>query len=473
MHNALDQTETKKLIVNIKISSILIQLTFLAFPLSIYIVYNKIIANHNPDAILIVVLFLIIVLLIQLFLKITETIQKNILKTNLLIQDQDEFINNKLSNNNSFKVSELSELTKKSTLKIQDHVASGYNNFLIVYFILILIIGKFIVIIPAIFFAFNFFIAKMLNTAHDQAVEKFNKLHDIKTLLIKELLAKNKEIKGLNLSEFIVNKYNKISFASNKYKNESLYYKSILLRISVVINMINIAFILIFGRYLHSLGLISVQATVTCSLLTVWISRSIGQIFANITAKKNTSDLTEKPIKLLDNKSTTVTQEQFEKIQQELEKFPIVFCKQSSNIDLKKLQSMYQNIYLCIAYINNDFKLFYGSILDNLTLFNPSMYQEAKNIISQFNINYLINNVPYQLNYVTTGTNDDVIPYDLLIIITVVRELIKKPDLIILDINSDEISPKIKKSLFNYLKDHQIKLIIKQSDFDLKKLTIN
>lgn len=80
MYKKLLSTESKKLISGIKISSLLIQFTFLVFPLSMYIVYNKVIASKNPNTLLIILIFLLTVLIIQLILKIAESVQHNILK---------------------------------------------------------------------------------------------------------------------------------------------------------------------------------------------------------------------------------------------------------------------------------------------------------------------------------------------------------------------------------------------------------
>ncbi len=480
MNPELSSAQLKKIILNIKMSSILIQFTYLAFPLSMYVVYNKIIANHNPAAIFVVVIFLLTILSIQLLLKIIETIQKNILKSDNLFKEHKAYLNKKLSNpnlnnfnkNNQFNLADLTEISKKSSEKIQHYVSKNYLNFLVIYFILITLVGQFIVIVPIMFLSLNYLIARSLTHKHDQAADKFNKLLNTKTAFVKEMFTKHNEIKGLNITQATISKYSKITFTVNKYKCIALYYKNLLIKISMVINMINIAFILIFGRFLHSYGLLSMQAIIACSLLTVWISRSIGQVFLTLSSTKLKSETNT--ISNMDSSELNqdinqninqITQAQFKQIQSQLEQHPIVYWRQKNNISLYNLKDMYKNLYISISYLDSNFKLFYGSILDNLTLFNESRYEEAKTIINQFGVGNLINNLPYQLNYVTTGTHDEAVSYDLLLTISIIRELIKKPDLIILDINSDEISDNIKKALFHYIKENNIKLIIKENKF--------
>ena len=137
MYKPLDSAESKKIIFNIKVSSILIQLTYLAFPLSMYIVYNRVIANNNPSAILVVVGFLLLVLVMQLVLKSIETVQKNIVKTDRLIKEQINYIDDKLNHSIGYtqlNTEDLSNINKHNSQYIQDQVSKSYFNFLIFYF---------------------------------------------------------------------------------------------------------------------------------------------------------------------------------------------------------------------------------------------------------------------------------------------------------------------------------------------------
>lgn len=107
MYKKLLSTEKNNLITGIKISSLLIQFTYLVFPLSMYIVYNKVIASKNPNTLLIIVLFLLAIIIIQLILKITESIQHNILKTDEEITNQKQYISAKINSNNTEEISKL------------------------------------------------------------------------------------------------------------------------------------------------------------------------------------------------------------------------------------------------------------------------------------------------------------------------------------------------------------------------------
>lgn len=486
MYKPLQDSEVKKLVFNIKISSILIQLTYLAFPLSMFIVYNKVIANNNPTAILIVVLFLLVIVLVQFALKTIEIMQKNIVRTDGLIKDHIDYINTKLDESGAnqdslLKINELSTIAKKNHQDIQDQVSKSYLNFLVIYFILIIIVGGPIVIIPLVFLGLNFIVAKNLTEKFETAENSYLELNNQRIIFLKEMLSKNKEIKSLNIISEIANKHDNLITSANRFKCLSLYYKDMLLKVSQIFNMVTIAFILIFGRYLYSLGYIKIEEIIACTLLTVWISRSIGQIFLTLSLfllhrsnkiQNPSNDSTSRidfNKDFFEIKSNSITQEQISKIAQEFENHPIVYFRQTDNISLRKLKDTYKKSYLNIAYIDNNFKLLYGSIIDNVTLFNSTKYDEARKLLNGFGVQQLIDNLPYQVNYVLTGSDDDAIPYDLLLAIVFVRELLKSPDLVIVDINSDEISLNIKKSLISYIKEHNIKLIIKQNTFDLNK----
>lgn len=93
-----------------------------------------------------------------------------------------------------------------------------------------------------------------------------------------------------------------------------------------------------------------------------------------------------------------------------------------------------------ISYINENFKLFYGSVIDNITMFDNSKQNEAKNLMEAFNLDYLINNLPYHYNYVTTGNQDESLSFDLKIGIEIIRELIRKPSLLIIDIDENRMN---------------------------------
>lgn len=492
MYKKLESRELTKLISSIKIGSILIQFTFLAFPLSMYIVYNKIIASNNPSAIIIILIFLLSMIIIQLCLKNFEVIQKNIIKTDHQIKEHEKYIHDKLiySDNingkvNKYNISEIISLSGVSHSKIQGEISNAYYGFLAAYFILMIIIGKFIVIVPIIFFSINYLIARKLTILSKELDNQYNNEFNEKTLFTKESLQKIKVIKSLNINKKISEQFKSKTYYANDHKARSLYIKNLLMKISMMINIMNVAFILIIGRYLFSLGLMTLPAIVTCSLLTVCVARTLGQIFTNIQIKNkdNSTCNLQKSSKSKFSYSQHSAEyehyinDKYNEIKDKIKTSNIIICRHQQNekyqINFKSLYHKFMNDYSNVSYIDKSIDFFYGKILDNITLFDESQHERAMSLINSFKINDLIANLPFQINYVITGNDDDTITFDLQITIEIIRELLKNPDIIILDIDPDEMSKRIKDELLSYCNNHNIKLIFKKYSYDLNILSIS
>lgn len=487
MYKKLLSTESKKLISGIKISSLLIQFTFLVFPLSMYIVYNKVIASKNPNTLLIILIFLLTVLIIQLILKIAESVQHNILKTDEEITNQKQYINEKLNFNDPIEISnlqnkndiiELSVISSDADKDIQTHISKAYLIFLIIYLFLIALIGKFIIIVPIIFFSINYLFARTLSEKQNEHNEKYKKYYAKKRALVREILQKIKVIKGLSASKNIFKKYKDLTYIINAEKCGSLYIQSTILKFSMVINIVNIAFILLLGRYLFSIGILNIEQIITCSLMTVWISRPMAQLFQNINNIRNKSEKTKNTNRLYNTSHSqkNSNNSEYKKIIQSIDKCLITYYKPNKEYSLKNFYQTYINTQISnktdiipISYINENFKLFYGSVIDNITMFDNSKQNEAKNLMEAFNLDYLINNLPYHYNYVTTGNQDESLSFDLKIGIEIIRELIRKPSLLIIDIDENRMNRHIVNGLKKHSSGHNIKLVCLKSDKNINK----
>ncbi len=482
MYKKLLSTEKNNLITGIKISSLLIQFTYLVFPLSMYIVYNKVIASKNPNTLLIIVLFLLAIIIIQLILKITESIQHNILKTDEEITNQKQYISAKINSNNTEEISklqnkndfvELLSVGNCAEKNIQNHISKSYLVFLAIYLCLILLIGKYIIIIPLFFFSLNYIVARALSKKADEHNERYKKFHTKKRTFIRETLQKIKVIKGLNISSNISKKYSFLSYICNAEKCSSLYFQNVSLKFSMVINIVNISFILLFGRYLFSIGILNIEQIITCSLMTVWISRPMAQFFQN----SHNFESNYHEIENINNSSNfkatpnDINHPEYKKILQHLNEFSITYYKPNKAYSLKKFAQTYissntnnKTDNIVISYINEQFNLFYGSIIDNITIFDNSKQNQAKSLIQELNLNQLINNLPYNYNYVTTGCFDESLPFDLKIGIEVIRELICKPSIFVLDIDENRMNKSMVNGIKKYSAEQGIKIILLKSD---------
>lgn len=472
MYKKLLSSETKKFIANIKVASILIQFTFLAFPLSMYIVYNKVVVSKNTNSLLIVIIFLVSVLIIQLSLKTLNSIQQNILKTDSQIKRHQQYINNKFNSNDNiidnkpkYNISELGEVSAESNIYIQNQISNAYYIFICIYLGLILLVGKFLVIVPMFFFGMNYLAANKLTKYYEKNNDGFNKIYNEKAIFIKEILLKIKTIKGLNIKDKVIDEFYSITKEANTKKCLTLYIKNMMLKLGMVFNILNIAFILIFGRYLFSIGILEIQEVITCSLLTVWISRSINQILTNLHKSKNRSQETNKNIEFQEDQSGLkyFSSEYYDNLKSKLHSSEIIYCDCTNRqLSLKSLYKRLIKDYDTVSYINNNFKLFYGTIIDNITLFDKEKDELAKAFIHDFGFIQTIYNLPYNFNYVTTGEHDETIPYDLKLGIIIIRELIRKPELVVIDIDIKQISNTILSSLAKFVEGNDTKLIFRK-----------
>lgn len=489
MANKQQVTETSKIIKHLKTSSLLIQFTFVAFPLTMYIVYNKTIISKNPNATIIILLFLLFILLSQLIFRTFATIYENIIKTKIEIKSNSNYLKNLITKktkpgiNNIYDISTSSRVSNQIT---QKHIAKSNTLLLIIYFILITTIGGFLVIVPAIFFSINYLVAKKNNIKYIYAINNLDKYASNKNDFIKNIFSNILYIKGSNLDKSIIQQYELINNKVNYYKTSALYLKNILMKYSMAVNIINIAMIVILGRFLYSLELLSIYHITTCSLLTMWVSRSIAQIFINLdAANQSINDIyskninktiytdTDTNINQTNNTNSYITTENANKLITELENNSIVFISNEANLNLKLLPNMFAHENIKAGYINNKFNIFYGSILNNITLFDQNKHYIAEKILKQLNLDYIINKLPYQYNYVTTGIKDEALCYNLKLGINITRELLNNINILILDLNIEELDKIIKKGLIDYCKNNNIKIIIKNSNINFNKIKTN
>lgn len=467
----------------------LVQCTFLVFPLTIYMIYNKVLTYNNKNTILFVASLLIIVLMIQFALKLYESIYRNLLKFDEEIKQQRQNIEGILKVNQQSNVTyveenginlaqevinSISKISSRNTMKIQYFLTKTYGASLVIYFALVMLIGKILVIIPMVFFGVNYYIAYLINKKYKNHQDKSEASISKEAIYVKEALNKLKVIKSLHVEDIIVDKARNLFDVTSNQKSWMNYYRGLLQKINMVFNITNIAFILLFGRYLFSLGWLHTEAIITCSLLTIWIARPFYHIVFNLNDDKadstnnNRVDVTNIVISKDENSDNdSYDNENNKEVIKTLEEEGIVYSDSVTNYDLLvSLQKQYTNI----SFLDSDIGLFYANITENLTVFDDSKEEQVKDLIELLQVEELIFNLPYLYNYVVSGDNDQVIPYDLKLSIGLIRELVLKPELLIINHDVNRLNHNIKNGLLKYAKKHNIKLLIKKSQISVKDI---
>lgn len=488
MYKSFKSGEKRNLIRWVMLNSVLVQITFLAFPLTIYMIYNKVLSYNNVHSIWFFAVFLIVISLIQLVLKNYEALQRNLLKLDHEMGEQKLNIENKLNNENNSKkhgfgidlaqdiIASISNITTDTNHLIQGYLTKTYLGCLIIYFALILMIGKILVIVPLIFFSVNMIIAYFINNKYQQNLNDFNLVNAKECVYVKEILNKQKVLKSLSVEDNVTRNAQKLFHDVNIKKSLLVYYKGLLQKINMVFNITNIAFILLVGRYFYNIGLMNTEAIITCSLLTIWVARPFYHILFNLNYMSRPLQAQKS---ILNSKSNVNSPEESRAddidygalYDNELLDLKENGCAYYDNDEVKKfLLSMTSNEYKKTSYVNYEIGLFYGSVIDNLTIFDNELEEKAKELVSLFGVENLIYNLPYLYNYVITGSNDQVVPFDLLITIAIIRELLSNPELIVIEIDVNRVNSNVISGLIRYCKKNDIKLIIKKSKDNIKDI---
>lgn len=487
MYKALSHSQLKKFIARIKLTSLLVQLTFLAFPLTIYMIYNKAIAYNNIDTIWFIFSFLSTIIILQFFLKLLESLHRNLLKQDLEIKYKTKLINSHFDKikyrtpNLAEKIlTDLRKSSEKIVLDIQTKLNVTYLACIFIYFCLVFKINYIIVSIPLVIFVFNYIASVKLNRRYKKNQAEYHILNQKETIFIKGLFERLDFIKSTSLDDKVVKKSLSHIKKSNYSKAKLNYHKNITQKINMVLNIANVAFILLAGRYIFSSGIVTNEEIITCSLLTIWIARPMHHVLSNAGLnirskkrkhKKNASNMSKvKQHDKIEIKENThddmLEQNMIEDIQNNIDNYEPGFFSCPYRLILPWVKEKHKNVFVT----ETDKILFYGSLIDNITLFNSSKEYEAKRLVKMLDAEKHVYNLPYLYNYVVTGNNDSAINYELYSIISIIRELLSNPSVLIIRQDANRINPQLLANIFNYTKRNNIKILIYKSSNKVKDL---
>jgi ABC-type bacteriocin/lantibiotic exporter with double-glycine peptidase domain len=381
----LEEPQIKAIKNALQRSSIMIQLLYLAFPLTVFMVYQKIIVNQSFYMLLIVFGLLVINVFLQFFFKKQNVILTNTLKYYQILKDKIRFIKKTVTTEKkvepSLAIEHFKNKERNNVEKIQQLISKSSRIPIYLYFIFILIIGKLLVIIPAITFSINYFLTLKISKEYIKSRDLYEKYNRKKQEKIRDIIINIKLIKMMSIEKWQKKQLESTIKKANQYQTASLYLTNKANRIWMFMNIITIASLSIVGKFLHTMGLVSMENVITCSLLTMWVSRPLNQILSTLLLIKNK--------------------------------------RKNNNIKTKE-----------IAKINleNKSNLFYASILDNIALFNKEKYEKAIEYCKKLDIESTIENIPYGYNYVILGNNDEIIPDELKKMICILREMLSNPE---------------------------------------------
>lgn len=465
--------EINTLIRKIKINSVIIQLCFLVFPLSMFLTYNRVVISNNYSTIIVIITFLLSVLVLQLITKRIFSNQRLLVKSTKELQSYREFICSKLKDDRATKydASENDKIADDITDNLNNEIAKSYKPVIIGYLLFLAVVGKFLVLPVILILLTSYFKIKKLKLENAKHKEVYYKLNQRRTELTKELFKKIKNINSQKTQDYLENKIKIIIGKLNIEKTLCINIHNKISKYCLLTSLISIVTILLFGRLLNLYGYLSIGDIISCSILTMWSSRLITFNLMNVSISSNNTNINQEDSSQCERKIIPRRErEAYNQIKSVLENNDIAYFPHEKIKNVEILEMFLNKTYANICTVNQDDGLFYGTVIDNITFFDHSKYEEAYNLIKEFQQETLVNNLPFNFNYVITGVNDYLIPYDLSVAIYVFRAILNKPDLIILDIDINRVKHNFMRDLSNYCLIHQIKLVSKNSRLSVRKL---
>lgn len=398
--------------------SLLVQVLYLVYPLSMYMIYLKVMKFQNKATMITVISFLLITCALQNIIKYYKQLAYNSLKYSISNQVKLKSLLECIykNDNNKFHHTHLTYYADFIITEILNTKITKVNYLLLfIYFILIFFVANWLVLIPIICYGTGYIIAKKSRMTLCKLKGKYYIACQNEITFFKEHLTKIEYINGLQITEKVEALYIKIYQYMNKQKFLCTSIENKIARINKTINVFCIVMIATIGALLAKINFNITPLMVTTSIvLTVWVSRTVTEIYNHITASHM--------IDWLENKT-------------------------NANVT---------NATNYNTHINHNVSFFYGSILDNVTMFDKKKYNQAHEVINKLGLDKLIANLPYLYNYVIIGRNDDCLPMDLKIGLSVAREIISGNKSV--TINTRDISRKLEVSIKKIADDYKINI---------------
>lgn len=411
MNSSLLDINLRRKVRQIMLLTGVVQCIYLVYPLSMYMIYLKVLMFNNKATMLTVISVLAVACAFQYTLKYFKSLQYNELKACLINKVKLANIINCIykDDNKNFEYVHTVYRADNIVKNYLDGQISRVNYIILaIYFIAILLIINILAFVPFLIFGVGYYISQLLKTKQQKLKDKYSNISVHENALFKEHLSKVHIFQGMKISKTVYEIYKHIVENMHLYKASYQVIESLIGRIIKVCSISNIVCIAGIGIPLAKADiLISQQDIITSILLTVWVTRAYSDVLLNM---------------------------------------------QISQIDKGKEN----NIERQNKNTDNRYDFFYGTILDNITLFDERKNNKAHKAIKTLNLDKYISKLPYLYNYVIIDDNDEALPMDFKKGLITAREIVAR---------EDDLSSKPNESVCNVI-DSQLenKKIIRGAD---------
>lgn len=493
------------------LSSLVINILALAFPLVLLQVYDRILPNESINTLFLLVVLVIIIVIIESFLKITRSI---------IIAWSDTRYDYKTSEQlfKSIVESDLTELSKHASgeylerMRAVQDLKNYYGNqaltglldlpFVLIFLWLVAFLGGWLIVVPVGMLIILFLsIINIGLELEDEIHDKQNK-NDRRMNFLVEIFSGIHTIKALALEPFMLRRYERLQDQTSETNYKLSLLNSKIQNSMIIISQMSVIFTVAFGAMFVIQGNLTIGGLAACTLLSSRVlqpvSRSIGlwHRFKSITqAEDSISSIfalkqDKRAIKIKDENMQIEGNYHLEDVsfsynQIELFKSISFEIKQGDTVAILgnnlsgkstllmmlagltyptegKIKLDGQSIFNYsseilaekISYLPQSSSIFSGTVLDNITMFRPELNDKAIKTAEEIGLDVIINRLPQGFETVLGESIAELLPSGVNQLITIARGLIIDPKIILfdeanatLDLQSDQ---KINNVLLSY-----------------------
>ena len=485
-----------------------INILALAYPLALMQVYDRIIPNQSYSTLVVLTTGVSIAIILEMILRIARSY------INLWCDAKYEYKLSKKAFSNLLHVPlyvyENTDIgTRIKQFAVLDQMRGFYNNqllvaicdmpFLIIFLLVILYIGGWLVIVPI----FLTGILVRLSFSHvdewQDALEKKLAYESRESDFLVNVLSSIHTAKSLGMENLLIRRYERMQNTADEINFESTVQSADLVTVKSVASQGSTIFMAALGALSVMHGNIAVGSLIACILISGrymmplvrglaifgrWkminiIRHQLDIILTLPVEKKLDSAEIKGEIQLRNvgylSKSDDQSHWVFRDVNLEIQPRTVITIVGESKADVEKLLNilaavarpttgeyfidgknvdLYQNYQLRtkIAYLSKMGALFHGSIMDNLSAFNQKLIPVASRFAKELGLEQVVSKLPHGYDTMVGDKTVDTLPSSVINLIYIIRALVNKPKIILFDEADMDLDVRSTEKLIKLLK---------------------
>ncbi|MEM7620441.1 MAG: ABC transporter transmembrane domain-containing protein [Pseudomonadota bacterium] len=525
--------ELRTIPTSVYVSSVFINILSLALPLSILQIYDRVIPNQSYDTLVFICASLLVIIIVEAVLKIARAYLLSHKASRDAFISEVALIKDFLQTPSSDveKTPSTVWLGRLESYVQHNQYYSGQLRLLLIDFPFALIflgliglIGGFLILVPIIlilgFMMFSFNKGHKIKELIHEQIKENSKKYDF----ITEVLSGIHTVKTIAMEPQMERRFERLQKSSAHISYELISSSGILLAISNIANLLAITSIIALGAFLVIEDQLTIGALACCTLLSGRIMKPVVQGISSWTEIQNMFALKERiqPLHDLQKKSqlNSVNNQEIIKCHgsvtiknlnynisdnegwilkninlsiapgelicfrgpNESGKTTLLRCIIGDLQDCTgeiyidgyyNIKWGYEKIKNKISYVYSNIAGHYGTILENITMFQPDYeLDEIHRITQMIGLDEQINRLPEGYNTIIGGYNEHILPTGFIQQLAIARALLNKPSIFILDEVTNGLTQKEKKAVYQALQKIKgsITIIIATNDAEIMNI---